>query len=178
MDQPAPTDPWASFFARYGPRLLLFARQQCRSEADAQDILQEALVRVWRRQGASAEKPDESALPDLLGLLFAAIRRAAIDLARSRQRRAHREDLATRHHSDPVDPFVHALEADERDADLRAAVRNLPPPQQEVLVLKIWGEQTFEAIGSTLGVSPNTAASRYRYALEALRRQLGAETAS
>ncbi len=29
--------------------------------------------------------------------------------------------------------------------------------------MKIWGELTFKQIGDTLGISPNTAAARYRY---------------
>jgi RNA polymerase sigma-70 factor (ECF subfamily) len=41
-----------------------------------------------------------------------------------------------------------------------------------VLVLKIWGELTFAHIATQLGISPNTAASRYRYALTALRHEL------
>ena len=41
-----------------------------------------------------------------------------------------------------------------------------------MLVLKIWGELTFEQIAAQLEVSPNTAASRYRYALEQLTQDL------
>ena len=38
--------------------------------------------------------------------------------------------------------------------------------------MKIDGQLTFAEIGRVLGVSPNTAASRYRYALEKLRAML------
>jgi RNA polymerase sigma-70 factor (ECF subfamily) len=48
----------------------------------------------------------------------------------------------------------------------------LPPKQREVIAMKIDGELTFAEIGAVLGVSANTAASRYRYALEKLRRSL------
>jgi RNA polymerase sigma-70 factor (ECF subfamily) len=41
-----------------------------------------------------------------------------------------------------------------------------------VLVLKIWGQLTFDQIAAQLEISPNTAASRYRYALGALRKEL------
>jgi RNA polymerase sigma-70 factor (ECF subfamily) len=41
-----------------------------------------------------------------------------------------------------------------------------------VLALKIWGELTFGQIAVQLEISPNTAASRYRYALAALRKDL------
>ena len=51
----------------------------------------------------------------------------------------------------------------------------LPEEQREVVVMKVWGELTFEAIGQVLDVSPNTAASRFRYAIKALRKALVAE---
>ncbi|RPI95425.1 MAG: hypothetical protein EHM39_11765, partial [Chloroflexi bacterium] len=43
-----PTD-WEQWLAEHTPALLLFARQQTRSEADAQDLVQEAIVESWRR---------------------------------------------------------------------------------------------------------------------------------
>jgi len=48
----------------------------------------------------------------------------------------------------------------------------LPHDQREVLVLKIWNELTFSEIGDALGISQNTAASRYRYALAHLKKSL------
>jgi RNA polymerase sigma factor (sigma-70 family) len=63
---------------------------------------------------------------------------------------------------------------DETDTE-RAAMRclaALPQPQREVIVLKIWHRYTFEEIGELLGVSPNTAAGRYRYGMEKLRATL------
>ena len=51
---------------------------------------------------------------------------------------------------------------------LTQALTMLPPEQREVLSLKIAGELTFAQIGEVLSVSQNTAASRYRYALEKL----------
>jgi len=38
--------------------------------------------------------------------------------------------------------------------------------------LKLWGEMTFEEIAAALDIPPNTAASRYRYALDKLRGRL------
>ena len=68
--------------------------------------------------------------------------------------------------------FEVPIEGDERRAAIEEAMKRLPEEQREVLVLKIWGELTFEAIGRELTVSANTVASRYRYALAALRREL------
>ena len=48
----------------------------------------------------------------------------------------------------------------------------LPAEQREVIALKIDGELSFAQIAQVMGVSINTAASRYRYALEKLRTSL------
>ena len=56
---------------------------------------------------------------------------------------------------------------------LQRALLALPAEQREVLALKIDGELTFAQIAQVINVSINTAASRYRYALEKLRCSLG-----
>jgi RNA polymerase sigma-70 factor (ECF subfamily) len=40
------------------------------------------------------------------------------------------------------------------------------------VVLKIWEDMTFSQIAEILEISPSTAASRYRYALEKLTQKL------
>jgi len=45
----------------------------------------------------------------------------------------------------------------------------LPVEQREAIVLKIWHRFTFEEIGGLLGISPNTAAGRYRYGLQKIK---------
>ena len=56
-------------------------------------------------------------------------------------------------------------------------MERLPDEQKEVLTLKIWGGQTFDEIAKILGVSLNTAASRYRYAMEKLKKWVPEELA-
>ena len=157
---------WKDWFERHGPKLLLCARQWTRSLADAEDVVQEAFVRFWKRQrqlGGSAQ-----------ALLITSVRRAAIDLARRNARRGVREER-TEGASESTGPvFETPLEGDDRRQAIESALRQLPAEQREVLVLKIWGELTFGQIAAQLGISPNTAASRYRYALAALRETLTA----
>jgi RNA polymerase sigma-70 factor (ECF subfamily) len=61
---------------------------------------------------------------------------------------------------------------EETQSALVAALDLLPNEQREVLVMKIWNELTFAEIASALEISQNTAASRYRYALAALKKNL------
>lgn len=45
---------WEAWLATQGPRLLLFARQQARREHEAEDILQDALVKLVRKVESGA----------------------------------------------------------------------------------------------------------------------------
>ena len=155
-------DDWTDWLARHGAALVLFARQWVPSYADAEDVVQEAFVRFWRSR-PQADDPT--------AYLFACVRSHALDWRRGQSRRARREAAAARpERTEPL--FAPKLEQDERRAALEAAVAVLPAEQREVLVLKIWGGLTFAQIADALGLSPNTAASRYRYALAKLREQL------
>jgi RNA polymerase sigma-70 factor (ECF subfamily) len=156
---------WRQWIEAHGPRLLLCARQWTRSLADAEDVLQEAFVRYWRLQRQLPGDPQ--------ALLVTSIRRAAIDLVRRENRRTAREEKADGGLEDREAIFEKLpCEGDERRQEIEGALRRLPEEQREVPVLKIWQEFTFEQIGTALDIPANTAASRYRYALTALRKQL------
>ena len=151
---------WKTCFAQLGPALLLFARRWTNSRADAEDVVQEAFVRFWRRQHSLENR----------ALLYATVRSTALDRLRRDQRRARREALAALDGADHFEPEFSP--EDEGQQLLAAAVERLPNEQREVVVLKIWNELTFAEIGSALEISQNTAASRYRYALSALKKIL------
>lgn len=162
MPDHLPSSDWHQWVADNGPRLLLFARQQTRSEQDAHDVFQEALLDVWRREGGRLPEPAR---------VFATVRRRAIDLARRNQRRLQR-DGAWLEHLPAEDWFQgHRCES----VPIEGELRKIPPEYAEVVLLKIWGELTFEQIATTLGINPSTAASRYRYGLRDLRAVLAGE---
>jgi RNA polymerase sigma-70 factor (ECF subfamily) len=151
---------WKVCFSELGPGLVLFARQWVQSLADAEDIVQEAFVRFWRRNHNIQNR----------GLLYATVRSIALDRIRGDSRRARREAVAVADADQSVEPQFQF--EDESQKALVRALDGLPKDQREVLVMKIWNELTFAEIGQALGVSQNTAASRYRYALAALRKTL------
>jgi RNA polymerase sigma-70 factor (ECF subfamily) len=152
----------------HAPGLLLFARQQSRCESDAQDLVQEAVLECWHRQARGQPPP--------LALVFATIRRRAVDWARSQDRRAHREAAVN---ADAADCwFDCSAEQRERNQLIQDALNKLPIMFREVVTLKTWGGLTFAQIAEALEIPANTAASRYRYALEELRKLLGSQAVS
>jgi len=132
-----------------------------RNEEDTRDLLQELFVKLSRQP-----KLIEGAREPRAYLLRLA-HNGAIDLFR---RRAVREKYQER----APELFEDSANADEkafREA-LTIALETLPPEQRAVVHLKLWEDLTFDHIAEVLGVSINTAASRYRYALDKLRQRL------
>jgi RNA polymerase sigma factor (sigma-70 family) len=158
MENVAIDENWKVCFSELAPGLVLFARQFVRSVADAEDIVQDAFVRFWRKEHSIENR----------ALLFATVRSVALDLLRRDARRARREANAALEVEQSAQPQFDFDDSSQNE--LAAAVDRLPAEQREVLVMKIWNELTFAEIGQALAISQNTAASRYRYALAALKK--------
>ncbi len=129
-----------------------------------------------RHRSCRESRARETGQPELGGapinraLLYAAVRSIALDLIRRDSRRARREAEVVSESDQAIEP--HFELADEAQIALVAAVDRLSHDQREVLVMKIWNELTFAEIATALDISQNTAASRYRYALAALKKTL------
>jgi len=155
---------WKQWLAENGPRLLLFARSWGKTREDAEDLVQESVLKMWHYQQAE----NRGGGPPDLPLVFSTIRFAGLMLHRTDKRRKKREE-AILYLNDFQDVWLDpVMEEDEEALMLREAVQSLSDKLREVVVMKIWGDLTFAQISETLAISPNTAASRYRYALEQL----------
>ena len=141
--------------------LLNFTRQ----EADARDVLQELFLKLSRHPHLLNHVTEPRAF------LIRLAHNQAVDLMRRRATRQKNYDQLAAE-SDSV--FAPSDDADETAfrLSLTAALAELPAEQRAVVHLKLWEELTFEEIAAALDISPNTAASRYRYALERLREWL------
>jgi len=163
--------PWLD---EHGSKLLLFARQQTRSIADAEDVLQDALVKLARKV---EEGSFVGGLDSWLAFVYTQIRREAIDLGRKDDRRRKREENVVKDERSlgrdiEMPLFEEGESQDETRRILIEGMKTLPKKFSEVISMKLWGERTFAEIGEALDISLNTAASRYRYGIEALRKQL------
>jgi RNA polymerase sigma-70 factor (ECF subfamily) len=156
---------WKRSFEQLAPQLVLYARQLVDSKSDAEDVVQMAFVRWWRR----FPEGDNQHIP----LLYAAVRTIALDQRRSDTRRVNREaksDIAVAGEDAPsFDPQPGQQEIAEI---VHKALQALPQEQREVVTLKLWGDLTFNEIAAMTGESINTIAGRYRYALQAMQRKL------
>lgn len=166
---------WRDWLNENGPRMLLFARNQTRSSEDAEDVFQDALVKLSKKINEGVfDGGQESWKP----YLYTSIRRLSIDLGRKNDRRSKREEKSEADHRGQTgglhDPWFESNSSnDELRVLLESGLKKLPEKFSEVIIMKIWGERTFAEIGETLGISLNTVASRYRYGLERLRKTMG-----
>ncbi len=141
MENVAADENWKVCFSQIAPGLLLFARQWTRSTADAEDVVQEAFVRFWRKQHNI----------DNRSLLYATVRSIALDFLRRDSRRARRESAVFSESECGVQPEFEI--ENESQQELAAAVALLPNEQREVLIMKIWNDLTFAEIATVLGIS-------------------------
>lgn len=160
-DQSLPASAWCEALYRSSARqLVLYGRALGLTHGEAEDVLQETFLALLRRP----QPPRDPA-----GYALRAYRNRARNHWRSLWRRLAREPEADRWFEPPT--------ADEAATErARSALIRLPVEQREVIVLKVWHEMTFEAIGRLIGRSPNTVAGRYRYGLQKLRAALAAHT--
>jgi RNA polymerase sigma-70 factor (ECF subfamily) len=140
--------------------LILYGRALGLSHSEAEDVLQETFLALMRCLDAP-ELPEH--------YCFRTFRNRALNYRRGFWRRLRRELESNRWFEGSESESPH-----ERMA--MKCLAELPPDQREVIVLKIWSEHTFEEIGDLLGISPNTAAGRYRYGLQKLKACLKGST--
>jgi RNA polymerase sigma-70 factor (ECF subfamily) len=151
-------DAFAALYGRYGAPLLRVAWRMLGSRDEAEDAVQDVFVGLV--QAGEALRRVRS----LRAYLFASLRHAALRRRQARPRGPERSAAG--------EPASGADPADPRTERLERALRSLPTEQREIIALHLDGEMTFAEAAEVLGVSPNTAASRYRYALEKLREAL------
>jgi len=145
--------------------LYAFLLNFTRDENDTRDLLQEIFVKLAREPKLLSGVREERAF------LIRLAHNSAIDLIR---RRGTRERTKENFAAEIISVFAPTENLDEkffRD-ELSEALAQLPEEQRAVLHLKLWEDLTFEQIADVLTISPNTAASRYRYGLDKLREHL------
>jgi RNA polymerase sigma-70 factor (ECF subfamily) len=153
---PAQLSRW---FDAYASALVLYARQWLPDGA-AEDIVQDVFIRLMSQRPAPANAK---------AWLFRSVRNAALSHLRSRHRAETREQRVA---ADRPAWFDERPEELISAAEAQAALGTLPDEQREVIVLRIWGQLTFEEIAEILGRSVSTLFSRYKTGLAAIRKKL------
>ena len=147
-------------------RLVQFAFCRLRSREDAEDAVQEVLVKAYR------DREKHRAVVNAVPFLFRMVANRCTDVLRKRQREAGRlEDCA----GELAASGKGALEAADdarRMRSIEESLERLPRRQSEAIRLRVYGELPFEAVAQAMGCSVPTVKSRFRYGIQKLRRVL------
>ena len=152
-------DRLADLYDRFAATLFRHAAMILADRAAAADVVQNVFLKL-AKAGSSGEV-------ESVAYLRRAVRNECYSVMRTRRR-----DVVV-----AVDAaLLERVEgADDRPAErlaLEQALQELPAEQREVVHLKVWEGMTFQEIADVTGEGLNTAASRYRYAIEKLRAML------
>lgn len=129
------------------PRLLAYAAMLTGDDAEAHDVLQDALVRSFSR-GRTFDHVNQAE---------AYVRRAIPSVVIDRSRKFRPEPR-------PADEHAHAATAPDADAvmDVRRALRYLTPRERACIVLRFYDDLTVPQIAAHLGLAEGTV-KRYLY---------------
>jgi RNA polymerase sigma-70 factor, ECF subfamily len=159
-DEPA----YRQLARRHLPIAVSLARRILGSAADAEDVAQEAMVRVW--VNAPRWQP--------LALFRTWFRRVVVNLCLDRKRRAPWVDLEAA--GDIVDPAASAseqIEHNERDRLIRVAIAKLPDRQRTAITLTYSEGLSNAEVADALGTTVSAVETLLVRGKQNLRRALG-----
>ena len=161
-----PSGPLEALYQEHAPALYRFLIRLTGNEAEVKDVLQEVFIRLAKSPGILEDVESPRAY------LFRMANRLTIDRMRRDQTRQYYNNQAQQEREIHFSPPAADHDEAWRWKILGNSLLALPCEQKAVVHLKIWEGLTFAEIAGVLDIPANTAASRYRYAIEKLRRAL------
>lgn len=158
-------------FVTYFAALCNFVRSHMRTPDEAEELVQEVFLRIWRQRAQWSPS-------SVRAYLFGAVRNAAINFQRHDHVIARFEAVTTRDElapglGQPPKPPDAEVQVGELASALRAAVQALPERQRQVVILR-WEHHLSQAeIAEALGVSVRTVETQWARAMASLRTRLG-----
>lgn len=156
-------DAFEQLVVAYRDQVFRLALRMCGSEADADEVAQEAFLSAWK------------ALPNFRGesqfstWLYQLTTHAAIDLMRREKRQIAAADITEVNAADPAPSPQQQAEQSEQREIVRDAILQLAPEQREVVVLRFMEELSYEEIGAVLKLPSGTVKSRLNRAKAQLK---------
>lgn len=157
---------FSALFAHFAPRLKSWLMRAGSSENQAEDLVQETMVKVWRK--AAQFDPAQACASTWI---FTVARNLRVDQLRREGRPLEElDEAALAEVPDPAAPPDDALHARRRERELRAALASLTAEQVQVIQLSYFDDEPHARIAELLGIPLGTVKSRIRLALNRLRR--------
>ena len=162
-------DAFTVIYDQAGPAVLGSVLRVVRDPAQAEEVMQEVLLEVWR----TAARFDPSAGSASAWIMTLAHRRA-VDRVRSEQRATEREFRAATA-TIAYDEVSDAVEASLEHERVRRCLAGLTDLQRESVLLAYYGGYSYREVAQLLGVAVGTVKTRMRDGLIRLRDCLGVD---
>ena len=153
----------AELFALFAPRLKAMMLRQGADGAQAEDLVQETLLAVWRK--AHMYSPERGAP---VTWIFTIARNLRIDHLRRLSNRPY-EDLEGVDATDEAPGGLQVVEQQQVIERVKGALVELPPDQRDVIELSFIEDLTHAEIAQKLDIPLGTVKSRLRLAYGRLR---------
>ncbi len=141
---PRPTSIIAALFPEYRQRACRYAYWMLGNDCDAEEVVQEAFVRLTQRERKGDLLECESRFA---GLLFTTVRNLSIDLLRKRGRR---RQVPLSSVNEPTTSDIDQSRVDQLQQTINRLIEELPDNHAEALKLKTSGDLTYEQIAEVL----------------------------
>jgi RNA polymerase sigma-70 factor (ECF subfamily) len=161
-------DAYEELVRRYYTSVVNIVHRMCGDTSLAEDAAQEAFLRAWVH--LSSFHLDSS----LRNWLYRIAVNAALDVLRRKTEDSVGDEKMHRLTDQAPGPEA-ALIAKEQAAFLQQAMQSLPEASRSVLVLREYGELSYEEIATVLDIPMGTVMSRLNYARNRLRETLKAQ---
>ena len=158
-----------ALYERYGRAAYSLARRILTEETLAQDVVQEVFLSLWR----DARRFD-AGRGTVATYLLSMTHHRAVDVVRREEnlRRWRTSDEGLNLAPDPKARVEDEVEASERRAEVRAALKELPDAQREALLLAYFGGYTQREVAALVGVPLGTVKTRMAAGMRKLRAAL------
>jgi RNA polymerase sigma-70 factor (ECF subfamily) len=163
---------FAELFRHFAPRVKGFLRRNGASDAQAEEIAQEAMLTIWRK--AQLFDPAASGAATWI---FTIARNLRIDAIRREKRGGglRVEEVEAEYEIDATPTPDAQIVAAQSEASVRGALDALPDDQLKVIQLSYFEERSHGEIAQALQIPLGTVKSRLRLAMKRLRSELEAE---
>jgi RNA polymerase sigma-70 factor (family 1) len=157
---------FATLFRKWHPAISYFAFRMLKDSAEAEDITEDAFIKLWDRRQIF------SSLPRCKAYLYSCVRNASIDILRRRKINASGINELSYLTIKENDNYFDKVIESELANRLHEAIEALPPGCRKVVTMVYKEGKNNREIAKALNLSVNTVRNQKQRAITLLRKRL------
>lgn len=155
-----------SLFHRYYKALCAFALCYLNSQSEAEEIVQDSMVKLWERRDSF------QSVEHLRSFLYLTTRNACLDNIKMEHRRLQRDYRYSLEIVDSELAFEHQIIEAELLADIHSAIECLPPQCRKIFELSFYECMSGKEIAELMNISVSTVNNQKARGITLLRKRL------